>query len=426
MTLSLWLDKRSQGSPADSRILEADLAIVGGGVMGAACAYFAACKSKGQTKKVVLLDAAQLIHGASGRNAGFVLRGIHTYYDGCVQQYGRELARHIFSLGEENQALLLDFMKSSGGAPAAAFEHDPSGSYLLASSLDELEALSRSAQMMKEDGFQQVLLKEDPLDRGFYGALYNPSDFGVNPVKLVQALLAAAEPQVLAEEAVRRLDCASGRSGGKISLSTTHRTVVCERVILATNAYSALLNDYFLDLVSPVRGQMLATAPLKKRLLDKLCYANFGWEYFRQLPDRSFVEAEQGYSDLITRPVQQALEHYLRDHFPELAGAPIDYRWSGVMAFTPDGLPLLGELPEHPGVFFVVGCNGHGLGYSMVLARAAVLLASGQPASQASSGHFSPSRASLKVAFKDDARLPGNSRSKALSGDNDIKMNIGP
>jgi glycine/D-amino acid oxidase-like deaminating enzyme len=403
--------------------------------MGAACAYFAACKSNGQTKKVVLLDAAQPVNGASGRNAGFVLRGIHTYYDGCVQQYGRELARHIFSLGEENQALLLHFMKSSGGAPAAAFEYDPSGSYLLASSLDELEALSCSSQLMKEDGFQQVLLKEDPLDRGFYGALYNPSDFGVNPVKLVQALLAAAEPQVLAEEAVRRIDCASGRSGGKISLSTTNRTVVCERVILATNAYSALLNDYFLDLVSPVRGQMLATAPLKKRLLDKLCYANFGWEYFRQLPDRRllvggcrqrFVDAEQGYSDLITRPVQQALEHYLRDHFPELAGAPIDYRWSGVMAFTPDGLPLLGELPEHPGVFFVVGCNGHGLGYSMVLARAAVLLASGQAAAQASGVEFSPLRATLKGPAKDDARLLGNSRSKAPNGDNDIKMNIGP
>lgn len=404
--------------------------------MGAACAYFAACKSKGQTKKIVLLDASQPVHGASGRNAGFVLRGIHTYYDGCVQQYGRELARHIYGLGEENQALLIDFMKNSGGgAPAAAFEYDPSGSYLLASSLEELEALSRSSQLMKEDGFQQVLLKEDPLDRGFYGALYNPSDFGINPVKLVQALLAAAGPQVLAEEGVRRIDCASGRSGGKISLSTTNRTIVCERVILATNAYSALLNDYFLDLVSPVRGQMLATAPLKKRLLDKLCYANFGWEYFRQLPDRRllvggcrqrFVEHEQGYSDLITRPVQQALEHYLRDHFPELAGAPIDYRWSGVMAFTPDGLPLLGELPEHPGVFFVVGCNGHGLGYSMVLSRAAVLLASGQPASQASAGDFSPSRATLKLAVKDDARLQRHSRSKTLSGDSDIKMDIGP
>ena len=110
-----------------------------------------------------------------------------------------------------------------------------------------------------------------------------------------------------------------------------------------------------------------------------------------------FVEAEEGYGDLITRPVQQALEHYLRDHFPELAGVAVDYRWSGVMAFTADGLPLLGELPDHPGVYFVTGCNGHGLGYSMVLSRQAVEMAMNVGNCAASPAQFSVNRSALRA-----------------------------
>lgn len=373
MTLSIWLDKRSQAQGA--RVIEADLAIIGGGVVGAACAHFAAQRNNSKQKlKIVLLDAASPAHGASGRSAGFVLRGIHTYYEACVKKYGRKEAHLIYSLGEENQALMREFMAGR----EAAFDFDPSGSYLLASSLEEMESLAQSAELMKEDGFEHVLLREDPLDRGFYGALLCRNDFGINPVKLVQNLLLSAAVDVLRDEAVRRIEANGER---KVILHTNQGTVICDRAILATNAYSSMFLDHFVDLLTVVRGQMLATAPLKKRLLERLCYANFGWEYFRQLPDRRlllggcrqhFAEAEMGYGDFLTRPVQQALEHYLRDRFPEAAGVPIEYRWSGLMAFTADGLPLIGQMPDLPGVYFALGCNGHGLSFNMVLGRAVI------------------------------------------------------
>jgi len=368
MTISVWLDERAHENSAKTQNVEADLAIIGGGITGAAAAYFAAQQG---LKKIVVLEAGQLAGGASGRNGGFVLRGIHTYYDSCVSQYGREVASFVYKFGECNQQLIRDFIQQEG----VDIEYDPCGSYLLASSLEELDELSRSAKLMQEDGFVTALKLEDPIDRGYYGALHNPSDFGLNPVKLVKALLQRSEVQVLSEQPVRRLEV---HSEGGIKITATNYVVLARRAILATNAYLPLLEPTFLDRISPCRGQMFATAPLKKKLLNQICYANYGWEYFRQLPDRRlvlggcrqfFIDQEVGYGDLVTRNIQSELEHYMKDHFPELAGVQIEHRWSGVMAFTADGLPLVGELPHMPGVFFAVGCNGHGLGYGLNLGK---------------------------------------------------------
>ncbi len=353
MTISVWLDQRSSPGGAKAETVEADLAIIGGGIVGAATAYYASLRLG--TKNIVVLEAGQIAGGASGRNGGFVLRGIRTYYDSCIKHYGRDIAAFVYKFGESNQRLIRDFVRDED----ADIDYDPCGSYLLASSLEELDELSHSSRLMAEDGFAVELLPDDPLDRGYYGALYNADDFGINPVKLVRSLLARSRAQVLAEQPVRRLEV---HSEGGIKVTATDYVVLAKKVILATNAYMPLLEPSFIDRISPVRGQMFATAPLKRRLLEKICYANCGFEYFRQLPDRrlvlggcrqSFLDQEVGYGDLVTRNIQTELEHYMKDHFPELAGVHIEHRWSGVMAFTVDGLPLVGELPHMPGSFLL-------------------------------------------------------------------------
>jgi gamma-glutamylputrescine oxidase len=111
MTISVWLDERSGDEDARVQTVEADLAIIGGGIIGAAVAYYA---HRLGIKNIVLLEAGKIAGGASGRNGGFVLRGIHTYYDACVSQYGREAAAHVYKFGEENQRLIRAFIEAQG------------------------------------------------------------------------------------------------------------------------------------------------------------------------------------------------------------------------------------------------------------------------------------------------------------------------
>jgi glycine/D-amino acid oxidase-like deaminating enzyme len=44
-------------------------------------------------------------------------------------------------------------------------------------------------------------------------------------------------------------------------------------------------------------------------------------------------------------------------------------RWSEVMGFTADGLPLVGKLPGLPQVYFAGGFGGRGLSWAFVVAE---------------------------------------------------------
>ncbi len=390
MTLPVWLDDAPDAN--EPKMEERfDVVIIGGGVIGAGCAYMLAQR---HNLKVALVESGKLAHGSSGRNGGFVLRGIQSYYNNAVKLYGRQTAVQVFRFAEQNQALIRQFVQKYGNC----FEHETCGSYLLACSLEELEELAESADLMRDDGFELEFLKEDPLERDFYGAMVNPLDVGINPVKFVRALASASNAKIFEDETVVRIDY-----DGHVSVQTASRTLRCERALLATNAYTPLLVSWFVDKIQPARGQALVTKPLRKRFVDRLCYANYGWEYFRQLSDNRlllggcrqlFLNEELGYADMTTKPVQSALQSYLKDRFPDVAGVPIDYRWSGLMGFTADGLPLVGELEKIPGLFFAVAFNGHGLGYGLNMSKLMVDMAM----DGASAGVFDSSRATLATA----------------------------
>lgn len=371
MTLPVWLDETPE--VVETRTAERfDVVIIGGGIIGAGCAYIL---SQRHNLKVALVESGKIAHGSSGRNGGFVLRGTQTYYNNAAKLYGRETAANVFRFAEENQRLIREFAEKFGNC----FDYEPCGSYLLACSLEELEDLAESAQLMQEDGFALQLLKEDPLERDFYGAVVNPNDVGINPVKFVRALTSASNVRLLENETVVRVEYE-----GAVSVQTAARTLRCDKALLATNAYTPLLLSWFTDKVQPARGQALVTKPLRKQIVDKLCYANYGWEYFRQLKDNRlllggcrqlYLGEEVGYADMTTKPVQTALQAYLKDRFSDIAGVPIDYRWSGLMGFTADGLPLVGEFEQVPGLFYAVAFNGHGLGYGLNMSKLLVEMA---------------------------------------------------
>ncbi|MCX7081287.1 MAG: FAD-binding oxidoreductase, partial [Pseudomonas sp.] len=59
---------------------------------------------------------------------------------------------------------------------------------------------------------------------------------------------------------------------------------------------------------------------------------------------------------VLARMLRRAL-----DYLPELAGMNAIRSWTGLRAATPDGLPLLGEHPQQPGLWLAVGHEGLGV-----------------------------------------------------------------
>src|SRR5438477_2943859 len=124
MTSSYWLSEPwavPDGARDDERV---DVAVVGGGVTGCACAHVLA----GAGLRVRLYEAREIAGGASGRNGGFALRGGAAPYPVLVQSIGRERTAALWSWTERElralQDLAGDTFRATGSLRIAADDEE--------------------------------------------------------------------------------------------------------------------------------------------------------------------------------------------------------------------------------------------------------------------------------------------------------------
>lgn len=352
MTVPHWRRTQRLGE------LRADVAVIGAGIAGIS----AALSVQRQDKSVIVLERHNLASGASGRNAGFLMRGAADNYAAAVRDWGRETAADLWRLTEENLAAL----RKEGAESLNSYRPIPS--CLLALTESESEELREAAALLAEDGFD-VSLRHSGADAPWRSGkailgLINPHDASCNPHELLSFLAAKLKQPPLEAQEVHAIDT---HSGADVLLSTTDATIRAQRVLVCTNAYTDLLLPNLAGLIVPNRGQMLALRT-PGPLLDCCYYANHGSEYFRQ-PDpttvvvggkrKSDVVNERTREDTTSPAVQSALEEFAESMLG--AAYPVTARWSGVMGFTGDGLPLIGPIDGSQKLWLCAGFTGHGM-----------------------------------------------------------------
>ncbi len=330
---------------------KADVLVVGGGIAGTSLLWHLTRRRI----DAVLVERHHVAWGASGRNAGFLLAGVASSYAEAVRTYGRERAREVWELTNENHDRMLE----------AAFGQDVGhrrlGSAILPSGDEERALLIESEQLLLEDGFAA---------RWDGTRLVNPRDGEVDPAAMVAALARQARPGAI-------------REGVDVTSLSPHRRDVlvmagddaCEAgvVILATNAYTRQLAPSVG--IQPTRAQMVATAPESKPITDLPVYSNYGYRYWRQLPSGEVLlggwrdvalKTERTYDDQPTTEIQEHLDSAL-DSLGVTAA--VTHRWAGTMGFTESGLPLAGPLEGMPNVYVCAGFTGHGMGFAFMTAQ---------------------------------------------------------
>jgi gamma-glutamylputrescine oxidase len=346
-----------------------DVVVVGTGLVGAAVA----ARLVREGLNTAVLEARTVAGGATGRSAGMVLTGLAGHYNWAVSAYGRQQAREVWALTVEGRKRLVE----TAGRLEVPVEH--TGSLALAVEETEADALKESAELLREDGFDAWFGPNDPLGRGFRAALRQPDDVTVDATALTRALLTTSG--VVVHERTEVYNLAPEPNG--LRVWARGRTVFCNIVVLTVNGYASLFDSYFTDKVAPTRSLVLATGPLDIVTLKQPCCANYGSEYCRQLPDRRLLLGgwrhphtsgqETGQAAELGDVVQDRLLRFASRYFPEV-GTRNASRWSGVMGFTPDGLPLVGQLPDLPQAYFAVGFGGRGLAWAFVVAERLVEL----------------------------------------------------
>jgi len=210
-----------------------------------------------------------------------------------------------------------------------------------------------SAARLKKEAVRVLLAPEDR------SAIYE-DDGELHPVRYVRGLARAAlKAGAHIHEGTRAI------AATKSEVRTDRARIRAGAVVVCVNAYSQHLVPLR---VRPVRGQMLATAPVARRVFERPAYANRGYRYWRQPADGSLLvggwrdtaaEEEIGEEERTTPRIQLQLDRFLHERCPE---ARVTHRWAGTMGFSHDALPYVGRLET--GLFVNAGFTGHGMAFA--------------------------------------------------------------
>jgi len=231
---------------------------------------------------------------------------------------------------------------------------------------------------MNEDGKPVEFYSKDPLGRGYFAGVEQEGDAAVQPVELAKATLAQSSAELIGNNELYRIE----QTEPEIVTVYTRQFIFKARyVMLCTNAYSPMIDPYFIGKVIPTRAQCLVTEPLDEAVLNTCGYSNYGYMYYRMTFDNRLLIGGGRHphkalendttEDRINEQVQGTLDTYLAEKFPDVK-KPVSRRWAGIMGFSVDGLPLVGTLPDKSRVGFAVGFTGHGLAMGAGSAERAV------------------------------------------------------
>ena len=203
------------------------------------------------------------------------------------------------------------------------------------------------------------------LGGGFGRAIHMPDVANVRNPRLVKALRAAlaAMPNVELREhcPVTGFIQENGQIRGVV---TAGGEIRADRVVLAAGAWSGeLLSTLGMELpVEPVKGQMIlykcAEDFLPSMVLAKGRYA---------IPRRDghvLIGSTLEYAGFDKTPTDVALESLkasAEELLPALKDAEVVGHWAGLRPGSPEGIPFIGELPSHPGLWLNCGHFRNGL-----------------------------------------------------------------
>jgi glycine/D-amino acid oxidase-like deaminating enzyme len=379
--LPIWLSRERnvfrERFPSLTRDLQADIAVIGGGVTGAAVAW----RFAEAGVNVVLVEGRRIGRGSTAASTALLMQEPDEDFTALAQRYGRARALRIWELSRESThefAATLDRLDIS-------CDLQPRDSVYYATTARHALELRSEHRMRVRAGLRAVWLEGAALRRtiGFdaTAAIRTRGNAQVDPYRACIGLMRAAAGT--GARVFERSPVTSIRPSTRdVVVRCARGTVRASRVIIATGyatPYFKPLGARFRMLTTYVVATRRLTLAERRRtgLNDVMLWdMERPYHYARWTPDRRLIFGGADRPLMPERQRRKALEEGTRAvHadlvrlYPALADVPLEYAWEGLFATTPDGLPYIGPHRRYARQLFALGYGGNGMTFGFLASR---------------------------------------------------------
>ncbi|MFT4192328.1 MAG: FAD-binding oxidoreductase [Comamonas sp.] len=355
--------------PALAGAAEADVCIVGAGYTGLSSALELAEAGF----KVVVLEAARVGWGASGRNGGQLVHSYSRDIDVIESRHGQAAGQALGGMAFEGARIIQERIERYG----IDCHFSPGGTFGAITG-KQVRQIEHHKALWERYGHRQLEILDAAAaeralgTRRYRAVLLDRSAGHVHPLRLAQGEAAAFESLggVIHEQTpVLRIE-----RGEPAVVHTAKGQVRARYVIIACNAYIGDLEPQLASRSMPCGTQVVATEPLGDRFAEILptnyCVedCNYLLDYFRLSADRRLLYGGGViYGARDPAHIESIIRPKLLKTFPQLQGVRIDYAWTGNFLLTLNRLPQVGRLASN--IYYSQGCSGHGVTFTHLIGR---------------------------------------------------------
>lgn len=381
--------------------IRCDVAVVGGGVTGALCAYYLQ-KAGIDT---VLLDAGVLGYGSTSVSPSMLQYEVDYSLGTLADSIGMERAVRVFRAC----AAAIDEIASLSGELGEDVGFSRRDCLFYTADARLAKDLREEYLLRRHNGFPvELLCGADASDKFSFPiekAIYTVGMGGeIDPYRFTCALIRNAVENGLRVFENTPVETVTAQSGGLRLETGLHCSVTASRMINATGLAAAkdagnlaAMRTSFCVVTQPVSGfqgwysrclirdddhpyTYLHTTSDSRLLIGGL--------------DSSLLDARGNFAGLLHMPAvvqrkYERLERRLTEMFPGIPDIRGEYRFAGIYGETCDGLPYIGEHAAFPLVYYAVCTGANGVVFAALAARIIRDLVLGRAAEDAELFSFS-------------------------------------
>ncbi len=289
----------------------------------------------------------------------------------AIRLFGHEIAVGIYRATLASEQRIYEIAEEIG----AAGHFERTGHLRVTWEPGEVEHARLQYEAMRADDLPAEWVEGDDLPaivrRPGRVGVFSAPDATMHPARWVRAFSRAIEARGVRifERTPVPQPLAAARNGG-FAVSAGTGTVHAQRVVVAADGALPLLVPRYAPTVRTKRLHMVATAPLRERVVPCAIGVRWGYEYFQQRPDGriavggfSDFDGERAAASFTTAEepspaIHARLERFLRDDLG--VAAPVTHRWVGLVGYSRDERAFVGAVPDCEGLYVAGGYNGTG------------------------------------------------------------------